>query len=369
MKILIACAVAPHRKGYTSDESLIQAFRDLGHEITTAGPIIGNLNGNIENKLRDIEVIDRPTHPEYYTYNEILDRMNGKPDMILQLDPHFYFTGKKPDIPCAYYIVDVHRGANVFRKMALTARFDYVFIAHKYFMDLFTCEGLNCFWLPRAYDSNYIKEYPEVKIQCDISFCGETGLSEDIETFPHYDNELDLHYHTGCYPDVSPNKRYKNWDNHTMEYSERAEILIRLSKDFNVRVYEKCFGPKYAKTICRGKIVVNHSLWKDSALRNFEVLACKRFLISDIIPNQDSLLKQGHHYIGYKQYFPAFLSNFDMEYEKIKFYASKILNNPKMYDIVVHSGNEFVAKHHTFKHRAQTIIDTVEGLKHGYTEI
>ena len=357
MKILIACAYTPHRKGWSSEESLIQAFRDLGHEVITTGPVIGNLDGNITNEKRDIEVQDKAIHPETYTYKEILDRIEVKPDLILQIDPHFYFIGDKPNIPCAIYIVDAHRGANVFRDMAIAGKFDYVFVAHKYFIPHFERKNLKCTWLPRAYDDNYIKEYPEIDVQCDITFCGETGLHPDIEKFNCFDSEINLKYHDGPYPNVNPCGRYRSWGNHTMEYSERAEILIRLSRDFNLRVYEKAFGPQYPKTICRGNMVVNHSLWKDSALRNFEVMACRRNLITDYVPFQEELL---HNYCeSYNQYFLPFLSNFDLEYEEIKLKVENILNNESIRNYQRSIAYDYVSTFHTFKNRAQTIIDTV----------
>ncbi len=365
MRILIANTEFENRE-YSSSGSLIQAFKDLGHEVITCGAKLGNFEGEMLSK-KDVKVYDSRIHPEVYSYDHVLQQCNKVPDLILQVDPHFYFIGKKPkDIKCAYYIVDVHRGAEIFRKMAITGKFDYVFIAQKYFMPHFERMGLNCYWLPRAYDDTYIKEYEDIDIECDISFCGETGLHSTLNKFNDIDEQLQLNYHKSAYELISSDLRYRSWENHTMEYAERAEILTRLSRDFNLRIYANSFGPKYAQAICRSKITVNHSLWKDSALRNFEVLACNRFLISDYIPFQEELLLNKMHYRSYNQSFRPFLQNFDLEYEEIRLLVEYYLRNDDERNKIIQQGNEFVKKYHTFKHRTQTIIDTVNGKCDGY---
>lgn len=373
MNILIACAENPFIKQYSSQESLIQAFRDLGHNVITCGPQNLNYFGDLKSTLRDIKVYDKLEHPEKYTYDEILSKLDKTPDLILQTDPNFFFVGNKPsNIPCAYYIVDVHRGASVFRKMALEGKFDFVFIAQKYFIPIFKRVKLNCYWLPRAYNSNYIKEYKDIEIECDISFIGENGFSKEMNIFNALDADLDINFHIGIYPGIDFNKKYRCWDNHTMEYAERAEILHRLSKDFNLRVYDnntiKSRGEGCAKIISRGKITVNHSLWKDSALRNFEVLACNRLLITDNLPFQDELLLDNVHCRTYNQYFLPFISNFDLEYEEIKELVKYYLDNEKEMQEIAVRGMEFVKKYHTFKNRAQTIIDTIFNGAEGYVK-
>jgi hypothetical protein len=367
MRILIAGSREKDRS-HTSTGSLMQAFRDLGHEVITCGHVVNDPDNKYENN-RDIKFNYRP-HPEFYTYEEILSRVDGKIDLILQLDPGFYFSGDKPkDIPCVYYIVDVHRGAKIFKEMAKVGNFDYLFIAHKYFSPLFD-EFKNVYWLPRAFDDTYIKEYPEVKIECDISFCGENGIADKIDTFDHYDEQLGLRYHNGAYPDVWTNEKYRSWDNHSMEYAERAEILMRLSKDFNVRIYEKAYGERYAQTICRGKIGINRSLWYDSALRNFEIMACNRLLITDMLPFQDELIYDNQHYLAYNHYYLPFLDNFDLEYGLIRELVIKSLDGNLGIDAMymAREAKQFVYNFHTFKNRAQTILDTVEGKCKGYAK-
>lgn len=378
MKILICCA---ETKKYIFETSFIQAFKDIGHDVVTCGAVIGDYAEPdkliLKDSSKDIKVWDKKEHPETYTYAEILAlykaHHNCNPDLILQYDPHFYLTGEKPkDIVSAYYIVDAHRGADVFRRMALQGSFDYIFIAQKYFMPLFRRVGLNCFWLPCGYDDNFIKEYPEIEQQCDIVFAGETGLSKELNNYTTYDSELEVHYHANEYLNIPHERRYRSWNNHSMEYAERAEILIRLSRDFDLRVYEdsqNSRGENYAKILCRGKIVVNHSLWFDSAYRNLEVLGCKRFLVADMLPYQEELLKAGYHYYSYRHYFLPFLSNFDLEYEEIKGRIDWVLRTKEHINFIIENGYNHVKKYHTFKERAKLVTDIVfNGRKEGYIE-
>ena len=370
MRILFCCGENLETKEYSSHESFIRAFKDLGHDVVSCGPILGIFEGELNGSLRDIKLHDKRTHPETWTYDEILDKVDKKPDLIIQTDPSFYLVGDKPkNILSAYYIVDAHRGASVSRRMALAGSFDFIFVGHKYFIPHYERVGLNCFWLPRAFDDTYIKEYNDIDVECDISFSGENGLHENINKFNMYDEKIGLIYHTGRYPIVSPENRYRSWDNHSMEYAERAEILYRLSADFNVRVYRNTpnsRGPNYSKIINRAKIIVNHSLWKDSALRNFEVLASNRFLISDMIPFQDELLIDKMHYRSFNQSFSPYLENFNLEYEEIKELVEYYLNNEEERKEITQIGRDFVFKYHTFKNRAQTVIDTINGSAYGY---
>lgn len=373
MKILICCAELKNNKRYTLHDSFIQAFKDLGHEVTTCGPLLGNYDGELQGTARDIRVYDKRVHPETWTYDEILDKCDKKPDLILQTDPHFYLKGEKPkDITTAYYIMDPHRGADVFRRMALAGNFDYIFLTQKYFMPLFQRVGLNCSWLPWAFDDTYIKEYPEMNIECDISFIGENGLGDKINKFNVYDTQVGNWYHEGSYPPASPQDKYRSWENNSMEYAERAEILYRLSQDFDLRVYEggedkiSSRGPNYAKAICRGKITVNHSVWMDSAVRNFEVLACRKFLISDMLPYQEELLKHGEHYTAYNHYFSPSIPNFQLEYQIIRDHIKLLLKYDGIRKEIANKGCEFVNKYHTFKHRVKTIVDVINGKGNGY---
>lgn len=350
-------------KNDTSGESLKRAFETLGHKVFTCGPKLGNFDGELLSDC-DIKVYDRP-HPERYFYEEIMGKVKEKGlhlDLILQLDPHFYLVGQPPkDIPAAYYLVDIHRGGRGFRDLAIEGNFNFLFLAHKYFERHFLRHGIKPIWLPRAFDDTYVREYPEIKEECDISFCGETGISSEILDFFYYDAEVGAAYHEGPFPDVPPEKRYRSWQNRSMEYAERAELLIRLSREYKTRIYEFTFGPSYAKAICRGKIGFNRSLWKDSALRNFEVMACNRLLITDELPYQEDLFRDGVHCRTYRNYYRPQFPNFDLDFEEAKFLLDYYLSHDEARKELALAGRDHVFSKHTFRHRAEKIMKEVFG--------
>lgn len=365
MKILICFA---YTENGDSGDSLVNAFKALGHEVKTCGPAKKNFDGELLGN-RDVKVYDRRTHPEKYTYKEILDKAGQSFDLILQLDSGFYFTGEKPkDILSAYYLVDMHRGGEVFRNMAIEGNFNIIFTAHKYFMPLLERKGLNCYWLPRAYDSLYIKDYKEIEAVADISFCGQTGISKLVSSFSTFDEQIGIRYHAGKYMDCSPSEKFLGFENSSFEYAARAEILMRLAKDFDVRIYEETHGINYAKAICRGKINVNRSLYFDSALRNFEVMACNRFLITDELPYQEELFNDKVHCRTYRKYYQPQFSNFNLDYEVIRDIVRYYLKNDRERYEIQKRAKEHVEKNHTFINRAERIVRIAERLKNNCDE-
>jgi hypothetical protein len=365
MKILICYAWTKDRE---SGDSLVNAFKALGHEITTCGPAKKNFDGDLLGE-RDIKVYDKREHPERYTYDEILSKSGQSFDLILQCDSGFYFTGNKhKDVFSACYLVDIHRGGKIFRDMAIEGNFDVVFVGQKYFMHLLEKKELNCYWLPRAYDSLYIKEYEDVDAIADISFCGQSGIHKSINTFQFQDEQLKLKYHSGAYRDCLPFERFSGYENSSFEYAARAEILMRLSKDFNTRLYEEAYGENYAKAICRGKITVNRSLWFDSALRNFEVMACNRFLITDELPYQEELFNDFIHCRTYRNYYQPQFANFDLDYECIRNLVEYYLKHTDERNAINLRAKIHVEKNHTFINRAERIVRIVERLKKGCYE-
>lgn len=366
MKILM-CYLSEDAE-YTSGNSLRRALENIGHKVITCGPYAGNYDGELLSKW-DIKVYDRRIHPESYTYREILDKVGEEIDFILQLDPHFYFVGEKPkDIISTYYLVDIHRGGEKFREMALRGSFDIIFSPYKYFMPLLLKKKLNCFLLPRAYDDLYIKEYDDAPETCDLTFCGETGLHREIEIFSEVDQQLNRRYHRGRYPNVTIENRYLGFRNSSFEYAARAEILIRLSRDFDLHVYEKTHGPAYAKIICKGKITVNHSLYLDSALRNFEVMACNRLLITDELPYQEELFRDHIHCRTYRNYYQPQFQNFNLDYECIKELVEYYLTHEKKRKEIALRGKLRVEQLHSFKKRAERITEIVDAYRLGNIE-
>jgi len=384
LNILFATLDEQH---WISANFLIKAFENLGHNVIRTGPRVGNYDGELLSKA-DIPVYDKRQHPETYLYDEILAQAGTNIDLIFQSEPHFFFVGNKPkDIPCAYWCIDCHRGPLTHIEMAKQGQFDYVFVCQKYYMPHYTRAGLNCYHLPFACDPEIHKIHPEIEEECDIVFAGNTGINMfgdkmkndfcliDFETFPDIDYSI-LRTHSvedryPCYrheiPDfianASPDKRFSTWYdiNASREYADRAEYLIRLSKDFNTRLYASVLGEDYGKVLNKGKIVFNHSLRNDVTLRVFEALACGKLLITDEIPYQEELVQDGVHCRTFRKYYAPDNVNFNLDYQRVKEIVDYYLTHEEERLRIAQQGHDHVYKYHTYEHRASFVLDTIFG--------
>ena len=363
----------PNNKMSAAD-GMVRGFKKLkhsNHNVSTCGPTHGNFEGELSNG-HDIPVYDKRNHPETYTYKEIIGKYVAKygykPDLIIQTDPHFYMIGDKPkDVISIYWIMDVHRGPTVFRDMAIAGNFNYVFIAQKYYMPVFKRVGLNCKYLTWAYDSTRIHKHLEINIECDIAFMGNTSLREsewfDVDTTYsklHYDAKLDLKY-IKIIADIPNNKKFGiGWENRGMEYAERTEHLCRLSKDFDVRIYQRCYDMvKYSKVLSRGRIGFHHSLRRDITLKVFEIPAVNRMLITDEIPHLDTIMLDKVHLRTFKNYYQPQFDGFKLDYEEVKNLVSYYIRNNVERIAISVEGCEHVRKNHTFKNRVQEILNVI----------
>ena len=369
---ILFCYMYQSNNKMSCADGMVRSFKALGHNVSTCGPADKNFDGKLLSK-HDIPLYDKANHPETYTYEEIInkhiEKYIYKPDLIIQTDPHFYLIGDKPkDIISAYWIMDVHRGPNVFRDMAIAGKFDYVFIAQKYYMPIFKSVGLNCIYLPWAYDDTKIYEHPEINIECDISFIGNTSLKEK-EWFSddtqysrlYYDKELGLKY-IKIINNIPNEKKFGiGWENRSMEYAERTEHLCRLSRDFNVRIYERCYDlVKYSKALSRGRLGFHHSLRRDITLKVFEIPAINRMLITDEIPNLNSIMTDGVNLKTFKNYYQPQFAGFDLDYEILKKIVDYYLKNKEERNEIAKNGMLQVKNNHTFKNRAQKILSSIK---------
>ena len=373
MRILI-CFEYRDNSTIHSANGIVNGFKSLNYNVRTCGPKIGNYDGELLSK-HDIPVYDRHLHPEKYDYEEIINlyrkKYGFKPDLIIQTDPHFYLTGKKPkDIACVYWVLDPHRGPTVFRQMAIEGQFDKIFITQKYYMPVFERAGLNCNYLPFGYDDTVIYEHPEVKEECDISFIGTTGLPNQDREFNektqisqhriYFDEELGLKYIKFDFLiGRSPEYKYAGWNNRSMEYAERLEHLIRLSKDFDVRIYEKCYDETYARALSRGKIGFHFSLRRDITLRVFEIPAVNRLLLTDEVPYLDKLMFDNQHLRTFRPYYQPQFAGFDFDYEEVKELVVHYLKDGSERKDIAYNGRDWVMTKHSFKNRAEEMLEVL----------
>lgn len=368
LNILFCYLYRDKRIGTSSGDDIVNGFKALGHNTITCGPDKGNFSEPLLSK-HNIPILDKPNHPETYDYDEIINLYRIKygylPDLIVQLDSHFYFSGKKPkNIPCVYWIADVHRGPTIFRNMAIAGNFDKIFLTQKYYAPVFERVGLDCSILPWAYDDTCIFEQ-NTKAECDIVFVGTTGIKQDIlkeyfALYGEFDKELDLHYYRmHDLASLPIEKRLMGWENRSLEYAERAELLVRLSQDFDVRVYERCYGTKLAQVLSRGCMGFHHSLRRDITLRLFEVPAVNRLLIADEIPYLEDYMINKKHLVTFRPYYQPIFAGFDLDYEEVKNIACYYLKHSDERCEIAQQGMQHVKKNHTFQCRAKQLLETI----------
>lgn len=337
---------------YSSNQGVIDGLRSLGHEVVSIGPRYW------DRCLCDIEVPDSK-FPEYYSYEEILTLAPWQPDLIVQCEPHFYLSGKKPpEIISCNLVLDPHRGAVAFRRLAEEGSFNVVFCMQKYFMPLFQdIRGARTEFLAQAFNQVRFEPDRDGPIVCDIAMVGQTGIA-NME-YPHEDE-------TGKFAIRPPinlptdHTRFTFWQHFGFDYAERAEILIRLCKDFNVRIYGGVYDERYQLALQRGAMSVHRSLLNDVTIRCFETMAANRLLICDDIPYQEELFQDGIHCRTYRTYgFKPFFENFTAEYNQIYKLVKYHLDHQREMEAISREGHRLAWEKHSWRSRAQELLNVV----------
>lgn len=186
--------------------------------------------------------------------------------------------------------------------------FDYIFAAHKDAVERFKEAHPKVFWLPLAADPYVHKRYDEEQIY-DVAFIGSMN------------------------PKV---------------YKERVELIARLSKEFNVIARHGVYLDDVAKIFSKSKLVFNKSFKQELNLRVFEALSCGRCLLTDKINDgMEDFFEDRKHLVLYE--------NSNLE-ELVRYF----LENEEEREKIARNGQQEVHAHHTFFHRASSIIDTVD---------
>ena len=361
------------------------AFKALGHNVITCGPHGENYGGECLSK-HDIPLYDKRDKPEYWTYTEILAKVKEKYgdiklDFILQIEPNFHFCGDKPkDIPCFYWAIDFHRGGMNLINAARKGQFDHIFVALDWAIPYFEANGFKqeqLSWLPLAFDSTRIPEgLDQIEPECDIVFLGTTGLRTDwLKESP----PAAKYRWMGCYEDEALNleyftfleglnsyglQKYIGYENSSFEYAERAEYLIRLSEDFNVRIYDRCDPPQYWQALRKGKIGFNCSLRYDLSNKIFEIPAAGRLLCTDYLPMLDNIFQAeelggtsfpAYHYLSYQTRFQPQFANFDLDYQRLKAMIFEALITYEEKQDEIKETQRWVLDNHSYLNRAKDI--------------
>jgi hypothetical protein len=155
LKILICTGISD--ENFRSGHVVIRTLQKMGHKVMTCGPVYGDFEGKA--KVADVPLPDRKSFPEYYSYEDVVARCPEKPDLILQLESHFWFKGpNNTGIPSAVWVLDIHSGGRPFRDLIVEGDFDFVFLSFKYYAPHFQIKGIRPIWLPMGVDGEILME-------------------------------------------------------------------------------------------------------------------------------------------------------------------------------------------------------------------
>ena len=353
MRLLI-CSGAGESE-WCTNHALIWAFRQLGCEVLSCGPRYNN-QGN-----PDIEVEDRP-FPERYTYQEILDRCPWTPDFILQIVPHFYLTGPKPQgIKSGFYCTDQHATGMMFKRGAQWGNFDYLFVGQPAYRHFFLDLAPVVKTILPAFDERRFNQNMDIEPKFDISFVGMTGLAFTKEHWDNPDGEDEAGRYITNIAGRLPNnlRKYACSNVPSYDYAFRAELLYRLSREFNVRICESLWDNRIQSAIQKGRVGFNRSLLNDISIRNFEIAASLRLLVTDDV-------RDLRHEID-RQYpdgvclyasglFQPFYENFDLEYKECVSQIRGALEWSGRGSMWALESQVDVFANHTWRNRAESII-------------
>ena len=355
MATILVCTGMGEPQG-CSNMGLIYGFRKLGHDVITCGPPYWDRGYDADIVMED------KTFPEQYSYEEVLAKIgNRHVDLILQIEPHFFLVGPKPpEIISVYFFTDAHTNGIYWKQAASWGEFNRVFCCQKNYLPFFQdIPGIR--YLPVGFDERRFPPLDNIgetlfhNPLVDITFVGYSGIAN--LQFPKRNFAGAYTINVGNLPDGVG--RYASHAP-TYDYAERAEMLIRLSKDFRVRIYNNVWEtPHLQHAILSGAIGFNRSLLKDTNIRNFEIMAAGRLLVTDKILYQDELFRDGVHCLTYPTWYKPFTQNFDLEYEYVRNLICDVLDDMPRYEIITKQAKDLVWRFHTWTHRAQSILNSL----------
>ena len=272
--------------------------------------------------------------PLYHTYNlrKIFgnenvvhvfqgDRVDGKFDLHYWVDhgeDAFGWTDFVCPKPNVYITSDTHLGYEYRLKKA--REFDWVFCNQRKAAEDFVRAGIptdKCFWLPHAFDP----------------------LAYSPGVFNTGKNAWDT--------EAVPLKRYDVCFIGNLNDVNRVNHLDRLFKEFPNFYWGTERFHEAAAIFNQSKIVFNVSSRKELNMRHFEALGTGSFLLTDNIPVEENVFKEGEHFIGY--------DNMDDMIDKAKYY----LAHDEERERIATQGYVEAVMNHTYMHRVLAVLDTM----------
>lgn len=252
---------------------------------------------NIASKVIEIDV-------NFYI-SQYLAKKNIDPDLVIVVDPIRIPPPRGP-WRTVYYAIDSHIARYEHITEARAHDYDLVFVAQRDYVSFYRAHGCKkVYWLPLAFDPLFHREHKNVNIVYEVVFVGKTYIGDR----PLYLREI--------------KKRFPN------SYMGTAWLH------------------NMARKYSQGKIGFNKSLAGDLNMRVFEVLGCRRLLVTDCIRN--GLAETFHvnnELVCYKDLRESL--------ELIEYY----LEASEEREIIARKGFEKAISQHTYLHRAYDMLKT-----------
>jgi len=218
-------------------------------------------------------------------------------DLIINVEP-CEFVIAYPGRASCYWEIDNHinKGQDVDKYQKV----DKVFVTQKIFLPLYPKE--KTVWLPNAADPEKHRLYADEPIMYDVGFLGN-------DTYPR-----------------------------------RRDLLEKIGAKYKLLRSTAKPGEEWSRKLSRCKILFNCSMADDLNMRAFESISNGRLLLTDKVHGQDELLKDGEHYVSFKDW-P------DLD-QKISYY----LKHEKEREKIAKTGAAFIRAKHTYRHRLEEIL-------------
>ncbi|MDP8207692.1 MAG: glycosyltransferase [Candidatus Electryonea clarkiae] len=288
-----------------NDNYFGNAFKRSGIETITMGPGDG---------------MDIVCDPETESLSQIIERINFKPDVVLQvdsIDTRIFFRGiEELNIPTAFYAIDTP--INEFWQHPYSHGFDRIYLDQHETWRQWSESGIDwARWLPLAADSTIF--YPPEN---------NSERNFPIVFIGTLDNRL---------------------------RPKRSAILHRLKKIAPVKIIDGGGTRsentlKVASLYRKAKIVVNENLFDGVNLRTFEAMATGAVVLNERGRGTEILFSDNEH-----------LTFFDAS--DLENVVSDLLKNPEKIEMIGQSGARRIREKHTITHRTGTVIRDLMTLK------
>ncbi|MFM1920742.1 MAG: hypothetical protein RLZZ303_2376 [Candidatus Hydrogenedentota bacterium] len=130
---------------------------------------------------------------------------------------------------------------------------------------------------------------------------------------------------------------------------QRMARLLRLEKEFTVRIEGALGGDDYCRALAAGRAVFNSSVAQDVNMRVFEAMAVGRPLLT----NRDAaanglyrLFTEGEHFLGYDD-------------EDLMTQARCLMEDGGLRDCLAEAAKREVLERHTYRHRVGRVLEVV----------